>query len=105
MKPLYLLDECCNEKKHIEIEQFAKSTDIIGTGATDEEVFELAKKMKIPVITCDIRFALRMLIKNYPVVLRFDGKTVYMKPDSKEDVSLSDSITYYLHNTDSIVIP
>jgi len=25
MKPLYLLDECCNERKNIEIEQFAKT--------------------------------------------------------------------------------
>ena len=105
MKPLYLVDECCNERKNIEIEQFAKSTDIIGSGATDEEVFELAKKLKVPVITADQIFVLNMIIENSIVIFKRGIRTFYIESKVVEDIKYSDPVTYYLQTHDTIIVP
>ena len=105
MKPIFVLDECMTMKKHYATGNFVKSTDVIGPGASDEEVFELAKKLKVPVITKDKLFVLNMIIQNYPVVYIRGARAFYIESKVVEDPKYSDPITYHLLTTDNIIIP
>lgn len=103
-KPLFLVDECASLKYNRQSDEFVQSCDIIGGGASDEEVFEVAKKLKVPVITHDKLFALDMILSNHPVILKYRGKKYFVEPNIQE-TKIFDAVTYYLLKTNEVVIP
>ena len=105
MKPLFLVDACASMEENRQSEEFVQSCDIIGGDASDEEVFELAKKLKVPVITFDKLFALEMILSNYPVIFRGKGKTYFIKPSIEEDAKYFDAVTYHIAKTNEVIIP
>jgi len=46
MRRQFMLDECVSAKKDFDGKYFVQSVDVVGRGATDDEVFEVAKKTK-----------------------------------------------------------
>ena len=104
MKPKYLLDECNNTRADIKNKLFVRSVDLIGIGASDQEVLKLSKSLKIPIVTSDKRFALSILLENESVVYRCKEKTYLITPNIVSDPGLSDPVTHYLLKTQSVII-
>lgn len=104
MKPKYLLDECVSAKVGFFDNVFAQSVDLIGRGASDQEVLKLSKSLKIPIKTSDKRFALSILLENEPVLYKCENKTTMIIPKIINDPRFSDPVTYYLLKTQSVVI-
>ena len=108
----YLLDECITIHWPYnvgDLKDYVQSVDIIGHGAKDEEVFELAKKLNRILVTSDQRFALRILIKNHPVYFqKMDGERYLIKPTIKKMETVGkcdDVITQYLLKEAEIIVP
>ena len=105
MKPLFLVDACAGLEENRQSEEFVQSFDIIDHDASDKEVFELAKKLKLPVITRDKLFALDMILANHPVIFQRNGKTYFIKPSIEDGSKFFDAVTYHAMKTNDIIIP
>lgn len=104
MKPKFLLDECACNKDGFCGTDFVRSTDVLGFGATDDQVFELAKKMKVPIITKDKGFALKILSEKYPVIYSCGNTMAFIIPKKVElNRKYSDPVTFYLLNSQTVV--
>lgn len=69
-KPQYILDECVSIKLPIPVcSTFVESKNVLGKGASDDEIFEYAKKYNLMVVTRDYWFAEKILAEGYPVLL------------------------------------
>ena len=111
MKAKIVLDECvvyhwpnylCKMKDYV------LSVNVVGQGAKDEEVLELAKKQKRPLVTGDIRLALYCILDNHPVIfLKHNGKAYFVKP-SLQDIEFFgkiDPLTKHMLEKDEVIIP
>lgn len=106
MKAKYILDECVSAKSDFYRGVFVQSVDLVGQGASDDEIFEVSKKLKMLIITKDRSFALKILSEKYPVIYQCEGKTVMIVPEKIIITpKLSDPITYYLLDEEKIVVP
>jgi len=104
MKPKYLLDECACNSKTFGGTDFVRSVDLVGMGATDDQIFELAKKMKITIVTKDKGFALKILSEKYPVIYSCGETMAFVIPKKVElNRKYSDPVTFYLLNSQSVV--
>ncbi len=108
----YLLDECITIHWPYNVgnlHDYVKSVDVIGHGAKDEEVFELAKKLNRILVTSDMKFTLRVLLMNHPVYFqKMNGERYFIQPnvEKKEDVGeCDDLITQFSLKEETIVIP
>ncbi len=106
----YVIDECVSTrtKEHLRIKNvkdFVHSIDVIGRGATDEQVFELVKKKKAGLVTFDKRFALSVLQSGYSVILPYGNDSTLIKPTIDKSPKYSDPLTYHILETDAVVRP
>ena len=111
-KTKLLFDECVSIKKSYtmgEPDDFMRSVDVIGSGAKDEEVFDLAKKLNRVVVTSDIKFTLKIILDNHPVCFqKDDGERYFIKPKvnkMKKLINHNDLITQFLLKEETIIIP
>jgi len=101
MKPKYLLDENVSCKKDTIVDSDSiRAVDILGRGASDDQVLELAQKTKTIIITNDKRFIVQALGDLRPVVDYNRGILITPKVEKYTDM-----ITAYLQKTKGIVIP
>ena len=106
MKAKYILDECVSVKSGFHSEVFVKSVDLLGQGASDDEIFEASKKLKMSIITKDRGFALKILSEKFPVIYQCEEKTVMIIPEKVIITpELSEPISYYLLDTEKIIVP
>lgn len=109
----YLLDECITihwpfnlGKPH---DDCISSVDIIGHGAKDEEVLNLALKLKRVLVTSDMKFTLKILLKNQPVYFqKMDGERYFIKPtiEKLENVGrCDDHLAQFLLCQERIIVP
>lgn len=104
MKAKYLLDEC-NGSRSSRGGLFVRSVDLIGGGASDQEVMKLSKRIGTIIITCDKKFVLNILLDNNPVIYKCENKTTMIIPKIINDPMFSDPITHYLLSSETVVIP
>ena len=105
----YIIDECVSIKTKEQfrvknVNGFVHSINVLGKGATDEEVFELVKRNKAGLITLDKRFALSVLQSGYTVILP-GHENIRIKPIIDKSPKYSDPLTYYLLESDKVIIP
>ncbi|MCH8915330.1 MAG: DUF5615 family PIN-like protein [Thaumarchaeota archaeon] len=107
MKHKYLLDECAHVKSGALINsRFVKSQEVVGEGATDEEVFKYAKKQGLIVITRDWRFAHNMALENHPVIFMDEDKIYQLKARPVNNIPpFGDSRAFYMIEHDEIIRP
>lgn len=113
MKKKFLLDECITihwPYNTGDIDDYVSSVDIIGRGAKDDEVFDLAKKLNRILVTSDMKFTLKVLLMNQPVYFqKQNGERYFVKPNigKKENIGkCNDFVTQYLlSEEDEIIIP
>ncbi len=98
----FILDECINKKSGLG-DDFISSTDVLGYGASDKEVFELVKDTNSILVSNDKRFILDALVENKPVW--YQEKGILIKPVIEKDLKYSDVLTFYCQKTKEIVIP
>ena len=85
---------------------FFKSIELIGCGASDEKIFQYAKKNNMTVITKDKRFALHMIMKGYKTIIMNDNlKSVLVDPKIDTTQKYGSPLTYYLHEHNTIILP
>lgn len=96
MKAKYLLDECNSNRKCFRSGLFVSSVDLIGQGASDKEILELSKSLKIPIVTSDKKFALNVLLENESVIYSWGNKTTMIIPKIINDQRFSSPLTHYL---------
>ncbi len=106
----FFVDACVPQGiKELSSEQYLYSTDVLPCNASDDCVFEEAKKRNRIVITKDIGFIIRTLIKNENIVLQTqDGKRILLAGitiDQSCPHKSVDKHTKYLLKNDKIVIP
>ena len=106
MKAKYILDECVSVKTGFHRSVFVQSVDLVGQGASDDEIFEASKKLKMSIITRDRGFALKILSEKYPVIYQCEEKTAMIVPEKVIITpKLSDPLTYYLLDSERIIVP
>lgn len=112
MKKKFLLDECITihwPYNNGDIDDYVSSVDVIGHGAKDDEVFDLAKKLNRILVTSDMKFTLKVLLMNHPVYFqKQNGDRYFVKPtiEKKEHIGkCNDFVTQYLLKNDEIIIP
>jgi len=112
IKTKLLFDECVSIRlsyKTSELDDYMRSVDVIGSGAKDEEVFELAKKLNRVLVTSDIKFTLKILLDNYPVCFqKNNGERYFIKPKVKKMeklINYNDYITRFSLKEEKIIIP
>ena len=111
-KPKYLLDECItihwpyNVGK---IHDYVSSVDLIGHGAKDGEIFNLALKLNRTIVTSDMKFTLRILLNNHPVYFqKMNGERYFIKPQAEKIENVgkcNDYVTQFLLSHEKIIIP
>ncbi len=106
----FFVDACIPQGiKELSSDQYVFSTDILPCNASDDCVFEEAKKRNRIVITKDIGFIIRTLIKNENIVLQTqDGKRILLAGiiiDQNCPHKSVDRRTKYLLKHDEIIIP
>jgi len=110
LTPKFIVDECVSVKTKEQfrvknVKDFVHSIDVIGRGATDEEVFELVKKNKAGLVTFDKRFALSVLQSGYSVILPSGDNSTLIKPIIDKSSKYSDPLTYHILENDQVVRP
>lgn len=106
MKAKYILDECVSSKPHFHDDNFVQLVDLLGQGASDDEIFKLSKKLKMLIVTKDRAFALKILSEKNPVIYQCYEKTVLIIPKEViQSPKLSDPIAYHLLESESVIIP
>ena len=108
----YLLDECVTihwPYNTGEIHDYVNSVDLIGHGANDDKVFELALKLNRILVTSDMKFTLKVLLDNHSVCFqKMNGERYFIKPQAEKiaDVGKCDDyITQFLLKSEEIIIP
>jgi len=106
----FFVDVCVPQGvKELSSEQYLSSTDILPNTASDDCVFDEAKKRNRIVITKDIGFIIRTLIKNENIVLQTQDGTRILLAGVTIDQNCSskgpDKHTKYLLKNDEIIIP
>jgi len=106
----FFVDACIPQGvKELSSDQYLLSIDILPHNAPDDCVFEEANKRNRIVITKDIGFIIRTLIKNENIVLQtFDGKRILLAGITIDQNCPSkglDKRSKYLLKNDEIVIP
>jgi len=102
MKAKYLLDEC-NGNKSFRGGLFIRSVDLVGQGASDEEVLKLSKSLKIPIVTSDKKFVLNILLDSNPVIYKCKNKTTMIIPKVIHDQRFSDPVTHYILDSQNVI--
>ncbi len=105
MKAKYLVDQCSSNRRCFKKPVFVHSVDLIGEGASDQEVLKLSKRLGTIIITCDKRFALDILLGGDPVICDYENQTSMIVPKIINDPIFSDPITHYLLSSQTVVIP
>lgn len=103
----FLLDENIINKSATD-DVFTNSTDVIGRGATDRQVFQYALKHNLIVVTHDKAFVLEMIIAGSKAVFvnHKNRKGVLIKPGKVEKSKhYSCPVTHYIQKNDCVVIP
>lgn len=106
----FFVDACIPQGiKELSSDQYVFSTDVLPCNASDDCVFEEAKKQNRIVITKDIGFIIRTLSKNENIVLQTnDGKRILLAGiiiDQNCPHKSVDRRTKYLLKNDEIIIP
>lgn len=108
----YLLDECITIHWPFNLGKLhdcISSVDIIGHGAKDDEVFDLAIKLNRILVTSDKRFTLKILLNNQPVYFqKMNGERFFIKPmvEKLENVgNCDDHLTQFLLCQERIIAP
>lgn len=110
LEPKYLLDACMPlGLMELWSGEYVESTRILPNGASDEMVFEEAKKRGLIVITCDKGFIIRAMRENVPIIWQFKserflvhGKMIGIKCPQR---SVNGIRTRYILRSDSIILP
>ena len=98
----FVLDECIDKNFSLG-DDFISSTDVLGHGASDKEVFKLAKETNSILVTDDQKFMLHALRNNKPVWDYSRGRLI--TPVIDNDLKYSDVLTHYIQKTGNIIIP
>ncbi|PBO84538.1 MAG: hypothetical protein COA77_08845 [Thaumarchaeota archaeon] len=106
----FFVDACVPQGvKELSSEQYLSSIDVLSRDASDDCIFEEAKKRNRIVITKDIGFVIRTLIKNENIILQtFDGKRILLSGITIDENCPSkspDKRTKYLIKNNEIMIP
>ncbi len=105
-KTKLLLDECVSIDGTFnprEQNDLLRTVDLIGCGAEDEEIFDLAKKLKRTIVTRDIKFALKILLENHSVYFqKINGDRFFIQPKVEK---IDNYITEFLLREETIIIP
>ena len=106
----FFLDACVAQGiKDLSSEQHMFSSDVIPHNASDDTVFEEAKKRNRIVVTKDIGFIVKTLIKNESIVFQTkDGKRILLAGKLIDEDCPHRSVgkkTKYLLKNNEIVVP
>lgn len=111
----FVLDECIEVKNKLVRKKFGfvNAKDITKEGTHDDELLEKAKKKNLTLITTDIRFALRTIVKGTEIIFQDHYGTRTFIPARKTTVveyncnnqKYSSLLTYYLQDSEEIIIP
>jgi len=108
-KPLFLLDECLTFPNSLrKNREMVMSVDVIGEGATDQEVLEYCKKNKLVILTNDKKFSINIAIDQHDVILfnHRNNKSYTIKVEENlEFMKFNDPITYQLLTSENVIIP
>ena len=105
MKPKYLLDECVSSRAGFFDYTFAQSVDLVGRGATDDQVLEYSKSHKMIIVTKDRGLVLKTILGNNPIIYSCKENTALIIPKKVElNRKYADPVTFYLQKSQSVII-
>lgn len=85
---------------------FTRLIDVLPSISTDKQVYEYAKNHNQIIKTCDKRFVLDIILDGKDVIYAETNKVpILIKPEIVQSPKLNDAITYYLLESDEILIP
>ena len=107
MKPKYLIDACLSLKKGVcDGSEFVLAQDVLGEGTPDSEVLDYAMKKNLVLITNDMKFALRIAMKNQTALFYTrGGKSFLINAQETPSAKFSDSLSFYAVENDEVVMP
>ena len=103
----FLLDESITCRNTVPgFSSFFNSVDILGQGASDDKIFQYAKKNDLIVVTKDKRFALDMIVSGNKTVYVTDKyQSTLVNPSIDVNPKYHSPITYYLQEHEEIILP